>query len=187
MPSIFDQAFNASGSTVVTTTNLTEYAHSFTSKQNQNLIKSGFYISKTGSPTGNITAKLYAHSGNYGTTSVPTGSALATSITALDISTLSTSVIYNEFIFTPYLLTKDSYYCIGLQYSGDNVNTLNIWSKFNPANGGHSGNASSNTSGVWTNDVRDLAFSLFNDNSLPGNISSYIKIGDGESRSEVAN
>ena len=38
-----------------------------------------FYLKKKGSPTGNAVVKIYAHSGTYGTSSVPTGSALATS------------------------------------------------------------------------------------------------------------
>jgi len=45
-------------------------------------------VDKTGSPTGNATAKVYTHSGTLGTSSIPTGAALATSNT-LDVTTIT--------------------------------------------------------------------------------------------------
>ena len=50
-----------------------------------------FYARKVGSPTGNIYAKIFAHSGTYGTSSVPTGTELAVS-GAVDVTTISTSM-----------------------------------------------------------------------------------------------
>lgn len=59
-----------------------------------------FYLRKSvGSPTGNATAILYAHSGTFGTNSVPTGSALATS-DPFDVSTLTSSFQLATFNFT---------------------------------------------------------------------------------------
>ena len=46
-----------------------------------------FFLSRVGSPTGNMTAKIYAHTGTYGTSSELTGSALATSGT-VDVTTI---------------------------------------------------------------------------------------------------
>jgi len=71
-----------------------------------------FYLEKDGSPTGNIYAKIYAHSGTFGTSSVPTGEPLATS-DALDSSTLTT---------TPTLYT--------LTFSGDDKITLTNGTKY---------------------------------------------------------
>lgn len=49
-----------------------------------------FYLKAFGDISGNAYARVYAHTGTFGSTGTPTGSVLATS-NALDISTLSTS------------------------------------------------------------------------------------------------
>src|SRR5690348_15362400 len=56
-------------------------------------------LSKTGVPTGNVVACIYAHSGTYGTSSVPTGSPLATS-DPLDVSTLTTTRTIKPLVFS---------------------------------------------------------------------------------------
>ena len=101
-----------------------------------------FYCKKNGSPTGNIWAELYAHAGTYGTSSVPTGSALATSNT-IDISTLSTSYTLVKFSFTGanlYKLVNGTKYCIAVRYTGgDEYNSL--YAGFDNTSPTHSGNA----------------------------------------------
>ena len=62
------------------------YGQSFTG-DGGTLNSSKFYLEKRELPTGNIVSKVYAHSGTFGTSSVPTGSALATSDN-VDVSTL---------------------------------------------------------------------------------------------------
>ena len=52
---------------------------SFEAPVTANLSSVQFYIRKTLSPTGNAVAVLYAHTGTFGTSSAPTGAALATS------------------------------------------------------------------------------------------------------------
>jgi hypothetical protein len=77
-----------------------------------------FYIRKIGSPTGNIVAKLYAHTGTFGTNGTPTGSALATSDN-VNIANLPTSYELRTFTFSsPYTTTAGNKYCIVLEYSG---------------------------------------------------------------------
>lgn len=77
-----------------------------------------FYLSKTAGATGAMTVELYAHSGTFGVSSLPAGTALATA-TVIDASTLNTSPALVEFTFpSPYTLEKDNYYCIILSYSG---------------------------------------------------------------------
>jgi len=77
----------------------TGHAQSFTCGFNCNLDSAKFYFSKGGSPTGNAYAKVYAHSGTYGTSSVPTGAALATS-DAVDVSGLSAALNLKTFNFS---------------------------------------------------------------------------------------
>lgn len=79
-----------------------------------------FYLKKTSTPTGNMTATLHAITGTYGTNSTGTGSALATS-NAVDVSTLSTSFSLVEFSFpcgSSYNMTSSGQYAIQVSYSG---------------------------------------------------------------------
>ena len=81
-----------------------------------------FYISKKGSPTGNGVAKIYAHTGTFGTSSVP-GDLLATSDN-FDVSTLTTSKQLITFTFSgaeKITLTNGTYYCVGFNFTGGDV------------------------------------------------------------------
>jgi hypothetical protein len=105
-----------------------------------------FYLKKYGSPTGTITAALYAHTGTYGTSSKPTGSALITSAT-VNASSLST-VTWQLVTFTfalPYPLAASTYYCIAVLYSsGEELKTVQVG--YDRTSLLHSGNLSSMTS-----------------------------------------
>jgi len=90
-----------------------------------------FFLSKTGSPTGNGVAKIYAHTGTYGTSSLPTGSALATSDN-FDVSTLSSStpaLITLKFSgVNKITLTNNTPYIVTFEYSGGSNNDwVNIY------------------------------------------------------------
>jgi len=74
------------------------WGQSFTGN-GQNLDKVKLYLSKEGSPTGSATVSIYAHSGEYGTTGIPTGNILATSDT-FDISALTESYQLVDFPFS---------------------------------------------------------------------------------------
>jgi len=87
---------------------------SFTCGGSYKITSAKFYLKKYGSPTGNMHAVLYAHSGTYGTSSVPTGEPLATS-DDFDISLLSTSRVLETFTFTgaqQYEMSSSTKYCI---------------------------------------------------------------------------
>ncbi len=84
----------------------------FTASSTFNISTAKFYLSKTGSPTGNAAVALYAVAG-----SVPTGSALTTS-NVFDISTLTGSLALVTFDFagvTPYELQSSTEYAIVFQ------------------------------------------------------------------------
>lgn len=63
------------------------------------LYSAKWYLSKTGTPTGSMRANLYAITGTFGTTAIPTGAPLATSnnVPVSDITLSSTLV---EFYFS---------------------------------------------------------------------------------------
>ena len=75
------------------------------------------YLKKAGSPSGDLTAKIYAHSGTFGTSSVPTGSALATSGT-IDAATLTTTATLTTFTFSGgIVLTNGTKYVLTIEGS----------------------------------------------------------------------
>jgi hypothetical protein len=131
---------NASNSTWLYSGSTTKVGQSFTVSSDVILTSAQFYLKKSGSPTGNAVAKLYAHSGTYGTSSKDTGSALATSDN-FDVSTLTTSNQLISFTFSganQYSMTA-GYYCITLEYSGGDVSNKVVFN-FDSTSPTHSGN-----------------------------------------------
>jgi hypothetical protein len=81
-----------------------------------------FYLKiGAGSPSGTITATLYATSGG-----APTGSALATSL-GIDASLLTSSYALYDFHFSsPYTVANGTTYWIGVEFSGDASNYAHV-------------------------------------------------------------
>lgn len=107
------------------------YGHgcSFTNVNLCNLNSVIFYLAKFGYPTGNAVAKIYAHSGTYGASSLPTGSALAVS-EPFDVSALTSSYQLITFNFTGVnriALSAATYYCVTIEYTGgDASNNIRV-------------------------------------------------------------
>lgn len=128
--------------------------------ENQNLTRVNGRFKKVGSPTGTLTATLYAHAGAYGSTSTPTGAALATSVT-MDVATLTTSYLQRELAFTTqYTMTGNTYYTIAFEHTGgDGSNYVHVEGA---AAGTHGGNLAIDT-GAWAaSAAADLWFECFN-------------------------
>ena len=121
-----------------------------------------WYLKKYGNPTGNAIAYLYAHSGTYGTSSVPTGTALATS-DSFDVSTLTTSYQLITLTFTgaqQYQLINGTYYCIAIVYSGgDGSNYINVGTDASSPT--HSGNCSEYVSAWGAISGADAVFYVY--------------------------
>lgn len=117
-----------------------------------------FYIKKTGSPTGNITAKLYAHTGTFGVSSQGTGSALATS-DPIDITTLTTTAGLQAFNFDgTYRLVNGVNYVIVVEYTNGDTNN-NLQAGYDSSSPTHAGNLSTRRSSIWVDDhTVDLIF-----------------------------
>lgn len=119
------------------------------------------YLKKTGSPTGNLTAKLYAHSGSLGTTSIPTGAAHATS-EVFDVAKLTTSYLEYELVFlTPYLMVASTNYTVSFEHAViDGSNYVQIQGL--ATTGTHAGNRSQLVSVTWTPTATDdLRFKIY--------------------------
>ncbi len=121
------------------------------------LYSARFLLKKTGAPTGNATAKIYAHSGSFGTSSIPTGAALATSAT-FDVSTLTTTYLNStfpqliDFRFTAgnaITLTNATNYIVTVEYSGGSLgNTVDVGTDTSTPT--HAGNLSTFDNVTWT-------------------------------------
>lgn len=145
----------------INTTNFDGYAQAFTG-DGSTLDSATFYIKRFGSPTGNASYKVYAHTGTFGTSSKPTGSALATSGT-IDVSTISTTeslVTLNFSGANRITLINGTKYCVSIEWlPADSSNGLSVGDDSSSPT--HSGNMSHLDGSSWTADSgHDLAFSV---------------------------
>ena len=151
------------------------WGQSFTNAHSALLTNCKFYLYKTGSPTGNIYAKIYTHSGTYGTDGKPTGSVLATS-DAFDVSTLPASFQLIDFTFSganQITLTPSTYYVLVLDCSVGGVDGYaHIGVDSSPS---HSGNYSYSADGTeWTaGDTTDTCFYVYG--SIVGPFPTFFK------------
>jgi hypothetical protein len=130
-----------------------------------------FELSKSGTPTGNAVAKLYTHSGTFGTSSIPTGTALATSEN-LDVSTLSTTAALVDLEFEDEVtLTNTTKYVIALEYTnGDGSNYVLMGTDTSSPT--HGGNASTLTGTTWSPaSGTDLIFYVYTGGIVKLNVS----------------
>lgn len=106
-----------------------------------------FWLKKVGSATGNAVAKMYTHSGVMGTSSVPTGVALAAS-DPYDVSALTTSYQLIEFTFPwQYTMTATNF-CFTLEYTGTATDYIAVG--YDASAAGASGNKATYTGAAWT-------------------------------------
>ena len=111
---------------------------SFTGNGNQ-LYSAKFFLSNHGTISGNMYALFYAHTGTYGTSSLPLGNSLLTS-SPIAVSSLTTTPTLVEFIFTPYTLVDGTHYVIVIYYpGGDATHYINVGCDNSGAT--HGGNA----------------------------------------------
>lgn len=168
-PAILDSYSEANQNTLqdMYSSSYNALAQSFSSGAGGDLYSQKLYLKKTGSPTGNAIAKLYAATGSHGTTAKPTGAALATS-ESLDVSTLTTSFALVEFRFiNGYQLSAATTYCISIEYSGgDASNKISVGQDNSSPT--HAGNLSRFFSGAWSEDATyDQVFYVYTAPRVP--------------------
>lgn len=124
------------------------------------VIGGAFYLRKAGSPTGSLYFKLYAITDTYGTNAKPTGSALVTATTIIDVASLTTSGVLYEFIFpTQYLTVDTTNYFISVEFSSISSNASN---RVEVGYGsGHDGNYATLTGVTWTGGGTDVIFYVY--------------------------
>lgn len=118
---------------------------------------------KASSTSSNIQAEIYAHSGTYGTSSVPTGAALATSDTVLVTSSATNDVV--KFTFSgadKITLSSNTYYCLVLTNTGSSNVEISL-----DTENYHAGN-SARYKTSWTTSSGDMLFALYADSDDSG-------------------
>jgi hypothetical protein len=121
----------------------------FSCDVNAMINKAMFKLLKGGSPTGNIWAELYAITGTFGSTAIPTGSALATSDTIL-AQDLTTSLVEKTFNFTygTQLQSGTNYAIVVCFEGGSSVNYVRSQRVADTT--GDAGNRVSLTGSTWS-------------------------------------
>lgn len=128
------------------------------------LYQAKFYLLRYGSPVGELTARLYAHTGVWGTSGKPTGDALASSsaVAAEGISDVAYELITFTFDAT-YTLTNGTHYCIDIEVSSgtwDGSNNVAVGTDTNSPT--HSGNTFRYVSDYWKYyGVQDTCFYVY--------------------------
>jgi hypothetical protein len=154
-----------------------DIGQSFTTLSSSYKITSAVFIGeKVGNPTGTAYAVLYAQSGVYGNSSVPTGPPLATS-NGLNMSSLPSSWANITFTFNAsqqYLLQPNAHYCIDLQNPSTGTldsGNLIYWRNdigFVSPDPTHSGNVFTYDAPGWTGyPDGDLGFYVYGVNNSP--------------------
>ena len=132
-----------------------------------------YYLNKVGLPTGYAYAKIYAHSGTFGTSSVPTGEPLAIS-DGYEVSNLTGELQLITFNFSginKITLTDSTKYVSTVEYSNGDVDN-NITAGCDASSPTHAGNASYCSGGSWIASSNvDLCFYVYGDEVLPEIIS----------------
>lgn len=141
---------------------------------NANLTIASFRVLKTSTPDGSSYAVLYTHSGVYGTSSEPTGAALATS-DPINVNTFGAGYAYVNYTFTGaqrYEMTANAYYCIVLV--GPSVGTIDGTNYVRVASDSTTPTAPGNVvryaNGAWGHDdTRDIQFYVYGNAGAPTN------------------
>lgn len=117
-----------------------------------------------GSPTGNVLCTIRAHSGTYGTSSVPTGAALATSAPIDSATIASGATTQHDFEFpTGTVLANGTNYCAVFEFvTGDASNYVRVGADTSSPT--HGGNAATFDDPTWTaSPTGDLVFQAFSE------------------------
>jgi len=117
------------------------HSQSFTNlSSDYNLSSCIFKLQRVSGTAGTVVAKLYTHTGTYGSSSLPTGTALATS-NSINVSALSTTFSDVTFTFgTAYKMIAGTYYVITIEYSGGGAGDYHLIKYYNGSGGAFSGN-----------------------------------------------
>lgn len=121
-----------------------------------------FYGIKTGTPAENVVAKVYAHTGTWGTSGKPNGSALATSANVAGTAFPEANGLV-AFTFSganKITLAKGTHYVLTCEYaSGTGTDYISILTDHSSPY--HDGNGCTLVSTTWTQSADDTCFYVY--------------------------
>ena len=170
---------NKSAQMSMYSTNNEQVGFAVTLGSDKNIQTVDFFLDKVGTPTADsvMKAKIYAVTGSVGTSGLPTGSLLATSID-VDVSVLTGTFAFVQFTFEePYAATAGNY-AILLEYNaGDASNYVRIGTDSSSPTHGSNAFATDTVNTGWAADTtQDIIFKL--DSAGPNIDSLMIYEGD---------
>lgn len=154
---------NSDSSAITFTATVTGLGQTFTTTGATILKSAVFYMKKTGTPTGNANAKVYAITGTPNTDAKPTGSVLATSDN-FDVSTLTGSLALITFTFSgaqQITLSAATNYAIVVEYGSADASNHPDFGVDLIGSSDATGNACRLTSGVWASQSYDVCFYVY--------------------------
>jgi hypothetical protein len=163
----YSEANRTTSVTNLRSDSVNQVGQTFTSASTGNVYSAVAYLNKNGSPTGTITAKIYAMTGTLGLTSKPTGSALITS-DAVNVADFSASISLVTFRFSTtnvYSLTSGTNYALVLDCSnvtGDASNAVE-WGQdtTSPTHAGNKFTSTDNGANYTTSSSVDMCFYVY--------------------------
>jgi hypothetical protein len=137
------------------------FGESFNSTYSAVPTVASFYVAKYGSPIGNLTATIYAHTGTYGSSGKPTGAALVTS-SLLSSASIGSAAWYNfTFSSSVKLLGSMKYFVCIEVHDATTINGSNYFIIYFNNGGGYEGNMGLYYSSAWHADSADTCFILY--------------------------
>ena len=152
---------NQSGTVNMYSSNNEDVGFAVTLSSDESIQSVKFWLKKSGSPTGLMRAKIYASSGTVGSTGVPTGDILKTSL-ELDSADLTTSFAFVEFTFEEPHAVSAGDICFVLDYrGGDSGNYIILGTDSSSPTHGSNAFKSNTADSGWVQDAQDIIFDLF--------------------------
>lgn len=174
--STLDSYSSGTTSTTISATEGPALYQSFTNTYARYITSADFYLKKFGSPTGSAYAKLYSHSGTFGTSGVPL-TLLATS-DPLSVSTLTGSSTLTNLTFSgvnQIELEASTKYVIVIEYNaGDASNDITAQvHTTSPSHAGNFGYANIGYGSWVAFPASDLKFAVYGKNVINTSVNYY--------------
>jgi hypothetical protein len=131
-------------------------------------------LMKSGSPTNTAVVKIYAHSGTFGTSSVPDTSTLLATSDTFSVSTLSASdfepALFNFTGANQITLNNGTNYVLALEYFGTSSNLIMVRDNSTSTHNGNRCSRGTTLDGLnWSSSpTTDLTFAIISTDSPPG-------------------
>jgi len=133
----------------------------FKLNDNSRITHAAMWLNKAGSPTGDVTYNLYAHSGTYGSTGVPTGSVLVSSATLSAASIVLGFNRYELAFSSSYLIAANTPLVLICNFAPTFSDVTNYVRVGNEIGGTYGGNYTDDSGGSFGYDAgQDMCFEI---------------------------